>query len=152
MARPRKLNENVKANHITKEEKELREKAEKKMHDLTPIQTSPPKWMDDLAKREYRRIVPLLKELPIASLDLSLVVSYCVAYSDLIQATENLKEEPAVIETTSGTKLNQNHIIKREAFKVINSVTPKLGMTIDSRLKIFTPKEENKEVDMFDEF
>ena len=143
MGRNRKLTENSKKN-FTNEEKEDRRAAEQSISDLTPIDVTPPDWLDDEAKKEYLRIVPLLKELPIASLDYSLVNSYCMAYSDMVRASERLKEEEDIIETAHGTKLNQNHVIRREAFKVINSVAPKLGMTIDSRLKIFTPKQEEK--------
>lgn len=143
MGRTRKITENVKGN-ITNAEKEERKQTEKALHDLTPISVTPPDWLDDEAKKEYKRIVPLLQELPVASLDYSLVTSYCMAYSDMVRASESLKNEESIIETAHGTKLNQNHVIKREAFKVINSVAPKLGMTIDSRLKIFTPKKEEK--------
>ena len=143
MGRTRKLTDNKKG-RISNEEKEQRQEAEQLITDLTPIDVTPPDWLDDEAKKEYKRIVPLLKELPVASLDYSLVNSYCSAYSDMVKASERLKEEDDIIETAHGTKLNQNHVIKREAFKVINSVAPKLGMTIDSRLKIFTPKTEEK--------
>lgn len=141
--RTRKLSENT-TGHRTKEELEQRQESEQLISNLTPIDVTPPDWLDDEAQKEYKRIVPLLKELPVASLDYSLVNSYCSAYSDMVAASERLKDEEDVIETAHGTKLNQNHVIKREAFKVINSVAPKLGMTIDSRLKIFTPKKEEK--------
>ena len=143
MGRNRKLSDNVTGNYTT-EEKEARAASEQAISELTPISLTPPDWLDDIAKEEYKRIVPLLKELPVASLDYSLVNSYCMAYSDMVRASERLKEEEDIIETAHGTKLNQNHVIRREAFKVINSVAPKLGMTIDSRLKIFTPKKEEK--------
>jgi len=143
MGRSRKLTENVKG-HRTNAELEERTQAEDAISELTPISLSPPDWLDDIAKKEYKRIVPLLKELPVASLDYSLVNSYCMAYSDLVRASKRLKKEDDIIETAHGTKLNQNHVIRREAFKIINSVAPKLGMTIDSRLKIFVPKKEEK--------
>lgn len=143
MGRSRKLTENKKG-RISNEEKEARQESERLISELTPISVTPPDWLDDIAKAEYKRIVPLLKELPVASLDYSLVSSYCMAYSDMVQASERLKSEEDIIETAHGTKLNQNHVIRREAFKIINSVAPKLGMTIDSRLKIFTPKKEEK--------
>ena len=147
MGRSRKLTENKKG-RISNEEKEARQESERLISELTPISITPPDWLDDIAKAEYKRIVPLLKELPVASLDLSLVSAYCQAYSDYQQANERLKDEPAIIETAHGTKINQNHTIKRDSFNVINSITPKLGMTIDSRLKIFTPKKEEQKEDV----
>jgi len=143
VGRSRKLTDNIDGN-LTSVEKEERKQSEAQLHQLTPISLEPPEWLDEVGQAEYLRIVPLLKELPIASLDYSLVNSYCMAYSDMVRASERLKQEDDIIETAHGTKLNQNHVIRREAFKVINSVAPKLGMTIDSRLKIFTPKKEEK--------
>lgn len=151
MGRNRKSSDKVTGNY-TIEQQESRKASEEAINSLTPISLNPPDWLDEIAQQEYRRIVPLLKELPVASLDYSLVNSYCSAYSDLVRASKRLKEEPEIIETAHGTKLNQNHIIKREAFKIINAVAPKLGMTIDSRLKIFTPKKEDKKKDEFEEF
>lgn len=144
MARPRKLTENRKGNY-TKADIEQRKATEKNMSDLTEIALTPPTWMDTEAKKEYKRIVPLLQELPIAALDYGMVISYCISYSDLVRASKALKKEEDIIETAHGTKLNQNHVIRRNAMDKINSIAPKLGMTVDSRLKIFVPKQEEKE-------
>lgn len=143
LGRPRKLTDNVKGN-ITNAEKEERLKSEEQLENFTPISLTPPDWMDDIAKEEYQRIVPLLKELPIAAVDLGLVTSYCISYSDLVRASEALKEEEDIIKTANGTKMNQYHTIRRNAMDKINSIAPKLGMTIDSRLKIVVPKKEEK--------
>ena len=45
---------------------------------------------------------------------------------------------------------NQNHAIKRDALSQMNSIAPKIGMSIDSRMKIFTPKPEKKSDDPFE--
>ena len=71
-----------------------------------------------------------------------MVSAYCQAYSDYIQATERMKQEGAVIVTERGTKLNQNHAIKRDALAQLNSISSKLGLTVESRLKILDPKNE----------
>lgn len=143
MGRPRKLADKLDG-HLSIADKEEREATEKNMEDLVDIDLTPPDWLDTVAKEEYERIVPLLKELPIKALDHGMVVAYCIAYSDLVRSTEELKNGPDVIETAHGTKINQYHTIRRNAIDKINSITPKLGMTVDARLKIFVPKPEEK--------
>ncbi|MEB8088248.1 phage terminase small subunit P27 family [Staphylococcus pseudoxylosus] len=133
--------------NYSKEDKELKEKAEKKLNELTPLESEPPEWLSDLAKDEYNRIYPLLMELPISSLDFTLISTYCQAYADYVDANENLRNESVIVYTDSGSKLNPYHTVKRDSFKIINSVVSKLGMTIDSRMKIFTPKANEKKPD-----
>lgn len=136
---------------LTVLEREKRKASEEKANSLQKIDLDPPYWLDDKAKEEYKRIVPLLSELPIASLDLALVSAYCQAFSDYVNATIRMNEGDAIVETERGTKLNQNHAIKRDALAQINSIAPKIGLSIDARLKIFTPKEDKKETDEFEE-
>ena len=82
-----------------------------------------------------------------------MVSAYCQAYSDYIQATERMKQEGAVIVTERGTKLNQNHAIKRDALAQLNSISSKLGLTVESRLKILDPKNETpKKQSVYDQF
>ncbi|PIH06227.1 phage terminase small subunit P27 family, partial [Staphylococcus epidermidis] len=52
-----------------------------------------------------------------------------------------------------GTKLNQNHAIKRDALAQLNSISSKLGLTVESRLKILDPKNETpKKQSVYDQF
>ncbi|MFP4988399.1 phage terminase small subunit P27 family [Staphylococcus haemolyticus] len=149
---PRKLLSQQKGN-LTVEQQENKKATEEAMKQLTPLNAEPPAWLDDRAKQEWFRIYPLLEELPIASLDLALVSAYCQAYSDYIQATERMKQEGAVIVTERGTKLNQNHAIKRDALTQLNSISSKLGLTVESRLKILDPKNETpKKQSVYDQF
>ncbi|AYU54945.1 phage terminase small subunit P27 family [Staphylococcus debuckii] len=138
---------------LTREVQENKKATEEAMKKLTSLEAEPPEWLDDRAKQEWFRIYPLLKELPIASLDLALVSAYCQAYSDYIQATERMKQEGAVVVTERGTKLNQNHAIKRDALAQLNSISSKLGLTVESRLKILDPKNETpKKQSVYDQF
>lgn len=138
---------------LTREVQENKKATEEAMKKLTSLEAEPPEWLDDRAKQEWFRIYPLLKELPIVSLDLALVSAYCQAYSDYIQATERMKQEGAVIVTERGTKLNQNHAIKRDALSQLNSISSKLGLTVESRLKILDPKNEApKQQSVYDYF
>ena len=149
MPRPKKTLGQSKGN-LTVLQQEEKQNAEASMSGLTKIDPTPPKWLDRTAKEEYKRVVPLLSELPIAALDLALVASYCQSFSDYINATKRMNSGDPIIETDRGTKLNQNHAIKRDALSQMNSIAPKIGMSIDSRMKIFTPKPEKKSDDPFE--
>lgn len=150
MGKTRKTLAQSKGN-LTVLQQEEKKQAEAAANQLKKLESEPPFWLDDTVKEEYKRIYPLLCELPIASLDLALVSAYCQAFSDYINATMRMNQGDAVIETQSGTKLNQNHAIKRDALSQLNSIAPKIGLSIDSRLKIFTPKDEKKNDDPFEE-
>lgn len=150
MGKSRKTLEQSKGN-LTVLQQEQKKRAEASMNDLETLRYEPPYWLDDTAKEEYERILPQLSKLPIKELDLALVSAYCQAFSDYINATIRMNNSEAVIETERGTKLNQNHAIKRDALSQLNSIAPKIGMSIDSRLKIFTPKEEEKNSDRLGE-
>ncbi|WP_436945018.1 phage terminase small subunit P27 family [Staphylococcus xylosus] len=129
---------------LTKEMQNKKKATEEMLEKLTPLAPNPPEWLDNTATKEWNRIYPLLQELPIASLDLMLISTYCQAYSDYINATKRMNNSDAIIETERGTKLNQNHTIKRDALSQLNSIAPKLGLTVESRLKILEPKQDVK--------
>lgn len=148
MGRPRKLIDNTLGNRTLKEI-EVRKDAEQRMTELISIDTEPPEHLDDIAQAEYRRIVPLLQELPIAALDYAQVSSYCQFYSNWMQATAQMKNQDMVITTAHGVRQNPLITIQRDAHASMQSIAQKLGMTIDSRLKIMTPRKEEQKHDPF---
>src|SRR5699024_11224788 len=99
---------------LTTEAQETKRSTEEALQQLTKLAPEPPEWLDDIATDEWHKIHPLLEELPVASLDLMLVSTYCQAYSDYINATKRMNNSDVIIETERGTKLNQNHTIKRD--------------------------------------
>lgn len=148
MARPRKTLAQQQSRRTTEVQEELKA-TEEKLNELTPLQNEPPEHLDDLAKEEYYRITELLVELPIADLDLSLVSTYCQTYSNYIKATEQIKTHGLVVETERGTKLSSYYTVQRDCTDRLISLSNKLGLSIDSRMKIMTPKNEVKEDDPF---
>ncbi|PTK63361.1 phage terminase small subunit P27 family [Staphylococcus haemolyticus] len=150
MGRPKKSLKQSKGN-LTVLQQEEKKHAEELTSGLTKLDPVPPEWLDDTAKKEYLRIYPLLEELPTtASLDLALVSAYCQSFSDYINATKRMNSGEPIIETDRGTKLNQNHAIKRDALSQLNSIAPKIGLSVDARLKIFTPKQDKVTDDPFE--
>ena len=131
----------------TKEDQEEMKMIEKSMDGLTPLQSEPPEYLTDLAKEEYRFLYPLIMELPVKNLDLSLLSVYVQAYADYQQATIALSEQDIVTFTERGSKINPWHRVKVDSYGIMNSIAPKLGMTIDSRMKILASKNEDKKDD-----
>lgn len=150
MARPKKLLDQQKTRR-TKEVQEELKATEEALKELTPLQKTPPNFLDKVAKAEYKRIYPLLEELPIASLDLALVVMYCQTYSNYIEASKQLAREK-VVETERGSKLSPYYTIQRDSITAMNQIAPKLGLSLDSRMKVVTPKKEVKDIDPMSDF
>ncbi len=150
MARQRKPLNEQKGN-ITTEKKEELKITEERLKEFTPLQPTPPSYLDSIAKKEYKRIYPLLQQLPIANLDLALVAMYCQTYSNYIQASKKLEREK-VVETERGSKLSPYYTIQRDSITAMNSLAPKIGLTLDSRMKIVSPKPQEKEKDIMSDF
>lgn len=146
MARNNKSLSEQKGN-LTIEQQETIQQTEKEMYNLKPIQKTPPQWLDANAKKEYNRILPLLQELPIADLDLALVASYCQTYSMYCEAIRKLNKHGLVTETERGTKLSSYYTVQRDCINALNTISNKLGLNIDSRMKIISHKKEDKKDD-----
>lgn len=133
----------------TTEVQERKKAIEEKLGQLTPLQKTAPSWLDDLAKKEWNRILPLLTELKVAALDMAMLAMYCQTYSNYVKSTKKL-ERDMVIETERGTKLSSYYTVQRDSLTAMNSIAPKLGLTVESRLKIMEPVEEPSATDPFE--
>ncbi|RIO25477.1 phage terminase small subunit P27 family [Staphylococcus saprophyticus] len=146
MPRPKKPLDQQKTRRTTQVQEELKA-TEEQLQQLKPLQKTPPAYLDATAKKEYKRITTLLEELPIADLDLSLVVAYCQTYSNYVQATKHLNKHGLVTETERGTKLSSYYTAQRDSTDRLISLSNKLGLNLDSRMKIVTPKDNKKKDD-----
>lgn len=133
----------------TTEVQENKRVVEEKLGQLTPLQKKAPSWLDDLAKKEWNRILPLVTELKVVALDMALLAMYCQTYSNYVKATKKLERE-MVIETERGTKLSSYYTVQRDSLTAMNSIAPKLGLTVEARLKILEPVEEANVTDPFE--
>lgn len=151
MPRPKKPLAQQKTRRTTEVQEELKA-TEEQLKQLKPLQKTPPAYLDATAKKEYKRITTLLAELPIADLDLSLVVAYCQTYSNYIQATKYINKHGLVTETERGTKLSSYYTVQRDSTDRLISLSNKLALNLDSRMKVITPKKDDKAKDPFEEF
>lgn len=143
MGRRRKLTVNTRKN-FTKAELAERSYTEQRLSQFDPIPEDPPNWLDKEGKEEYQRIITSLKQLPISDLDYGQVAAYCSFYRDFVKASRRLNKEGSVIPTANGgTKINPAFNVKKEAQTRMQSIASTLGMTIDSRMKIISPPEDD---------
>lgn len=111
---------------------------------------APPELIDARAKKEWRRIVPILTasfEI-LGDLDKSTLIGYCNAYSRYIKATKQLAKEELVIEG----KENPLIAVQLKYAAEMRSFAGKCGLTIDSRLKMASEKAKRIDNDLEGEF
>lgn len=111
----------------------------------------PPDWLiDEVAKKEWRRIVKELDKINIVgNLDRSNLGGYCNAYANYIKATEILKNQTFYIdrETRTGVIVVKNPMvdIQQTYAAEMRKFAALCGLTIDSRLKAAVTKTEKTE-------
>lgn len=150
MARPRKLNA-TKQGHHTKEELEASELKENGLNQFDKLSVdSTPTDLTEQAQKEWQRIVPLLQELPIAELDYTLIKKYC----ELVDINNNAYNQIQIVGTfdTETNKKTGAFAVYMESLKELRSVCGSLGLTIDSRMRIVVPVENEKKQSVYDQF
>ncbi|MBX0343183.1 phage terminase small subunit P27 family, partial [Lactiplantibacillus plantarum] len=89
--------------HLTNDERDQREDAEKALFDYPVLDLTPPDWLHDRALTEWQRVVPYLKSnTPISELDRAMLASYCRAYAT-VQTCENDIRKNGLVQTNQET-------------------------------------------------
>lgn len=157
MARPKKPIDMQKA-HNSIVEKQKKKQEEKYVITGNDQLKTPPKWLtDDVAKKEWRRIVKQLKQIEIVgNLDYANLAGYCNAYANYIRATEILREQDYYIEreTRTGTIVVKNPMVDIQTTYAaeMRKFASLCGMTIDSRLKAAVTKRSEDDIEMAKRF
>lgn len=150
MARPKKPIDMQKA-HLTLVEKQNRIEEEKSVSTGKDQLRTPPNWLiNDVAKKEWKRIVKELKKNNIVgNLDRANLGGYCNAYANYIKATDILKDQAYYIdrETRTGVIVVKNPMvdIQQTYAAEMRKFAALCGLTIDSRLKAAATKTEKTE-------
>lgn len=99
MARPTKPAKIV-ASHRSTEEKENRKKAEESMRGKSDKIKNVPRWLDDKAKTEYKKLYEEIKELDICSnLDINALAMIATCMARIKECEEVLKKEGIMVKT-----------------------------------------------------
>lgn len=150
MARPRKLNAAKVGNH-NKEELEQSEMRENSLEQFKKIDVENiPDDLTENGKKEWLRVVPLLQQLPIAELDYDRIKRYC----QIVALTDDAYKHIMTYGTINdeGTKRTPQYFNYMDGLKELKSLCGSLGMTIDSRMKLVVPSENQVRKSVYDEF
>ena len=122
------------------------------LNEYDQLQVKPiPNHLDYYAKQEWKRIIPLLQQLPIAELDRQLIESYCQMHAykrrlqkDIEKFGQSINYYDADGNLTS-RRANPDYNAFLSTVKEIRMIANQLGMTINSRLELAVPDEEKEE-------
>lgn len=122
------------------------------LNDYESIEVKPiPSHLDYYGKQEWKRIIPLLQQLPIAELDRQMIESYCQlhAYKRRLQA--DIEKHGTSINyydsegNLTSRRANPDYNQYLSTIKEIRMIANQLGMTINSRLELAVPDDEQEE-------
>lgn len=130
--------EQSKAN-LTKQEQEAKFNAEVLASDgYKMLQPTPPKRLSGVAKAEWKRIAPDLRNLPIRAVDRAMVEQYCVWYQQFDELNRALDDVDDMDERI--TLINALDKVSKN----VRSAASEIGLTLDSRMRLNVPKETDK--------
>ena len=125
--------------------KRPRNDAEPRPDVLSP-RSKPAEWLDPIARREWKRIVPELSRLGLLTkCDRTALEVYCDAYSTLVRCAEILNQKGFVFKTPNGHIAQLPHAnIKNAAAQTVKAFCAEFGLTPSSRsrMKVFHDKAE----------
>lgn len=126
--------------HVSKEEVAKREDAVKALQEYPELTSDVPEWLDDTAKKEWQRIVPLLKKnSPVSELDTSMIATHCVLYSTIIKCAQDINQSGVVVEE----KQSPSFMAMDKAIKDMKSIDSQLGLSPVSRVRLEVHKALN---------
>lgn len=118
-------------------------------HEPEPKAGAPkmPSWLPARAKAEWKRIVPELEKLGLLTvIDLAALASYCVAYSEVEEATKVLEAEGRVcvwpifdrqgVRVGERLKAHPAVQMQRDAARLVKQFISEFGLTPASRSRV----------------
>lgn len=115
---------------------------------------TPPEMLDAIGKKEWIRIVKILKDKRIITeADVFALIQYCHAYSLQIQIIEKVRFENLIMKDKAGGPLVNPY--QREFYKlnnVFNSISARFGFSPADRTKILMPEKFANEKNIEDDF
>jgi len=115
----------------------------------------PSPWLDDLAKKEYRRVVAIMSETTgaLQQVDMATLETYAQSYADFARLTEEIRKEGEVLKAnnTVYTQANPKCALRQAAMKQCLSASAKLGFNPVDR-KRASSKTMGKKHNPLDEF
>ncbi len=146
--RPRKTLEAQKGNLTVKQQLDKKQAEEVLKIEKSHLEKLPACLINSVAKKEYKRIVGLLKGIDIiCDLDINNIAGYANAYAQYFKATQELENEQLVDKDEA--KANPLCQIQKMYAEEMRKFGGLIGLDINSRLKISSAKidEINNKID-----
>lgn len=120
------------------------------LDDYDELQENIPSHLDYYAKQEWSRIMPLLKQLPVAELDRQLIESYCTLHAAKRRLEKDIQDNGISYAVTDRegnnvVRKNPSYELLLSTIKELRMMTNQLGMTMSSRLDLALPDKEDEE-------
>ena len=117
----------------------------------TPKKKAPrcPVWLEEEAKREWRRMCRQLEDLGILTeIDMAAFAGYCQAYARWKEAEEFITQHGSIVKTPSGYWQQVPQVsIAQTYLKIMNRFCEQFGLTPSARSRIVSEKNKDKESD-----
>lgn len=144
MGRPPKLVEDQ-TGHLTKQQIQEKKEAEAAISIGFSYAKKPPKKLlvDNVAVKEYKRIVKLIEDLEILAIcdmDIANICGYCNAYSMYFKTTAELRGEKLTIEKAQGLAPNPLIEVQHRYASEMRRFGALIGADVSSRLKLSIAK------------
>lgn len=143
---PLKLLEAKGKSHLSKKEKEEREKGE--VRTPTPKRVKAPEWLPEKMRKEFNRLSRKLLDIGIFSeLDRDTLARYLIAHEIYFKATSHIQE--AISRGWSGEAVKWSSV-QGKYFNQCRECANDLGLTITSRCKLVVPQKDDPEENAFE--
>ena len=111
----------------------------------------PPAFLSRLAKREWKRVAPLLHRRGLLEeRDVAALACYCRAWSELVEAQKVLAAEGRTTLTAQGTlKLHPMVTVANKASDQIRGFCVEFGLSPSARMRVSTPGDGEENFDAF---
>ncbi len=106
-----------------------------------------PEFLDEIAKREWSRMLPILKRMKVLTeADGVALANLCQALSTMIQAQEALSKSGLLVKAASGW-VQQSPLVSvvQSQMKIVNQLCGEFGLTPSSRSRISTTTEPDND-------
>lgn len=132
--------------HLSKREKELREKQEKAIKVDRNLEVPEAIQDDPIAVEEFVRIRDAAEKIDLwDDLDLSVLTIYCKSYSSYLEVTKAIEFNGYVVEGKHGERISPWVTAQSRYIDTIFRCSAKLGLSTTDRLKIVVPEAESEE-------
>lgn len=132
--------------HLSKRDKELREKQEKAIKVDRNLEVPEAIQDDPIAVEEFIRIRDAAEKIDLwDDLDLSVLTIYCKSYSSYLEVTKAIEFNGYVVEGKHGERISPWVTAQSRYIDTIFRCSAKLGLSTTDRLKIVVPEAESEE-------